>query len=287
MYQGNTENNAALKGFAALLIQASCGTEVRKFQFGILSRHPFFSKIPKGRGRAVNYDSIYYFHDHNNPATEVFTRLIGWEITNQCLAYHMPVNFLRIVRTQGVPHICYYEVGVGRHLFMTGCFVDEKTRWELENLFSFLSGVYQLPIEKTTLQSQLQLSRQAELEMLLATSHQELAAETASWWAKSAIHRTFKTGELVSWNPHLEYPPLSLTDRIPWPDSRKYKITSVETLPRKCTCGLGDIIWISLHPEGRCALRDLHELKHGQKVSIIIQGETITLSGYYFDHFDI
>lgn len=297
MNKGKTDKNAA-KGFASLLIEASCATSIPGFFAVTLDTHPFYNQMPIGRGRDMPFESIVLMDGGTEPSVRGITRLIGWQLTNQCLGGAMPANFLRITSIQAEPdvankHVFYYEVGVGGELYMAGSCTDysgggKVGMQHMEDLFSFLSATYSLPVRREDITFERFNPKSAEMARAVVASAQSLEQRTEQWFARQRSRRHFNVGDKVTWNPNTRsYRPYNIPVSLAWPDATEYEVMDVETVPLRCTCGLGDRAWIVWHPEGRCNLRAVHEAAHMQIVIIVIDGEPRRFSGYNFDTFSL
>lgn len=297
MNKGKTEKNAA-KGSASLLIEASCATSIPGFFVVTLDTHPFYRQMPTGRGRDMAYDSVCLMDGGTEPSVRGITRLVGWALTGQCLGSAVPANFLRVTSIQAEPdavnkHHLYYEVGVGGELYMAGGCTDcsgggKAGMHQMENLFSFLSAMYSLPVRRVNFTFEEFRPKFMEMTQAVIHSAQAIEKRVEQWFARQRSRRQFKVGDRVTWNPHTRpYKPWNAPTSLPWPDSTEYEVVDVETTPLYCTCGLGNGAPIFLHPEGRCNLRAVHEAAHMQIVTIVIDGEPRRFSGYNFDTFSL
>ncbi len=279
----NSKTGQVRRGFARLLKEASCLSSLSGFKYADLeSWHPFNLKIPK----SLSLKYIGYMGDYDCYAALI--RLVSREFM-YILERHSKeeVKFLRITTAHSShdyldQQVIYYEVGIRNSLFMVGgCGYQDKPNFytPLEDVFSCLSHIYELPVHRNRISLHDYLQYEDRLSKALDLEWQANSKYFERWVAKQKTYHQFKVGDKLTWNPDVREKPCWFRDKS-W-RSANLVVRGVKNIPMTCNCGLGDNAPIYLHPLELCNLARIHEAAHTQLLDL---GNFMNnVSGYYFD----
>ncbi len=296
-----SKTDRARHGFTRLLKEASCSSNLPSFAYADLEggTHPFGMKLPKTDALYGNPGRVEFIgHPGEQQALACMIRMIGYELYDSHGAMadqqsNKSVSFIRVTSApcpdfeEGERQDVYYEVCVRNRLYMTGgCtyYMGSGPNNDLECVISFLSQTYQVPVYRHRLEAGFYAKAQRELGYALDKSWEENLQHRYKWNERIARYRDFKVGDIVTGNPDVrdgEGPHWFRGKN--WQNAR-FEIKAVETIPLRCTCGLGgELSPIFIHPEKRCNLRTIHEAAHNQLLTVAHEGYDNIVSGYYFD----
>ena len=277
-------------GFVELLIECCTMQSIPGFTCTLLPHHPFGLRYGQR-----NLGIVFVGNGATEESLRGFVRLIGWEISNQCLGSHHPVELLRVIRVprygQEMPtpkYDLYYEVGVGCHLYMAGGWnyysTASKGAHQLEELFRFLSHTYGVPVNQYDANSRHAQYLEDEFPQVLDDSYRESERIWDRDLKEQVNWTTFSTGQRVTFTDK-GYVTIKYSFSGALPATQTFVVENVETVPDYCSCGLGDSksFIVSFHPE-RCNLRRRHEMTHHQLVTVRLGEKAKKVTGFYLKH---
>lgn len=284
-------------GFAQLLIECCTIKPIPGFTCAFLEQHPFGLQILKRQPLGFTPEICYVGEGSTEPSVRGITRLVGWEITNQCLGNHNPVYFLRVIYVPGGPpyHITdlYYEVSVGMRHYMTGGCNDKSGAGmtgarKMRELFMFFSQIYGVPVNRHDVPVEQGGHIRHNLMDALDKEHrdceqrwEEILEEWERWPQFLPGHEVKLTEEGVQ-----SLVGGSFDEQLKQEARQPLLVRDVETVPNHCSCGLGDrkSFPVIVHPEQKCNLRRRHEMLHNQIVTVKLGGYERKVTGYYLMH---